>query len=171
MSGSSNHRRLFSFLWRKKKFKKEKGSRMAWEVIRRVALQPHIIYILMMACFTSPQILLQNASLFIYVLVNHSCFTPLAGRRGTRCRFPGPLLASWSASSWGFPRPLGRWVRQGEAPRLTAWTLPSLRQPEWLWLWEKAVASLHLSSLLYDGGNYAMNSTELTWELNQFTPS
>lgn len=70
--GSSNHRRLFSFLWRRKNFKKEKGSRMEWEVIHRVALQPHIICILMIACFTSPQILLQNASRFIYILVNHS---------------------------------------------------------------------------------------------------
>lgn len=77
---------------------------MEWEVIHRVALQPHIIYILMISCFTSPQIILQNASLFIYILVNHSCFKPLAGRAHGR-RFLSLCCAVWSARSWGLPGP------------------------------------------------------------------
>lgn len=121
--GSSNHRRLFSFLWRRKNFKKETGSRMEWEVIHRVALQPHIIYILMIACFTSPQILLQNASRFIYILVNHSCFTPLAGKGGPAGVFLGLCWLPGLRGAGNARGLLRRCERQGA--RLMAWALPS----------------------------------------------
>lgn len=112
----------FLFFEEKKKFQ-EKGSRMEWEVIHRVALQPHIIYILMISCFTSPQIILQNASLFIYILVNHSCFKPLAGRAHGRrflsCEELGPPRAS--AGVRGGVRAAGR-----EARRQTARPFPAI---------------------------------------------
>jgi hypothetical protein len=62
---------------------------MTQDVIPQVCLQPCIIHVFVISCFTSSQIIPSSVSLYTYILINHSCFKPLKVKgKNTTVLFP-----------------------------------------------------------------------------------